>query len=411
MKRISLCLLAILSAILLSGCTLPSIPSLPGTKFQSTGKLPEAHNAFGFDIFNKLLGEVKEDENLFISPSSIALALTMTYNGAAGDTQKAMAEVLHINGLNIKDINLLSSNLISNLENPDNNVEIAIANSLWASKDIEFLSSFIKTNQKFFKAQVESVDFSNPSTINRINNWVKENTKGKIPTIIKPPMPADRAMYLINAIYFNGTWTHAFNENDTEERPFTLSNGQKKQHPLMRLRREDFQYLENPTFQAISLPYGKNERMGMYVFLPKENLSTFLKQLNMDNWKIWIEGFSEMEGRLLLPKFKTEYEKELSEVLNNLGMGIAFGFKADFSKMSPDPRGLYISKVRHKTYIDIHEKGTEAAAATSVEMVPKAVLQEKKTFYMEVNKPFFFAIRDNESGELLFMGIINNPSL
>ncbi len=211
-------------------------------------------------------------------------------------------------------------------------------------------------------------------------------------------------MYLINAIYFKGTWTSEFSTSMTQERDFTLSSGVAKKHPLMQ-QRGDFSYLETVDFQSISMPYGKSKRIVMDVFLPK-NLDSFVQNLTATTWNSWINKYQTTEGTILLPKFKMEYEKSLIPLLTQLGMGVAFS-GADFSGIG---EGLVISEVKHKTYIDVNEEGTEAAAVTSIGVgLTSAGVNTEKTFYMEVNRPFFVSIRDTQTQEIIFMGVIKNP--
>lgn len=387
----------------------PPITELVPTKEATiSGVITNAHNDFGFNIFQQLLNEDK-GKNIFISPLSIHLALSMTYNGADGTTKEAMAKTLRLQQIDINQLNKDSATLINLLQNPDPKVEIAIANSIWARKGETFNPNFLETNKKYYLAKIESLDFTDSKTVDIINSWVSDNTKGKIPTIINPPIPPDMVMYLINAVYFKGSWTVEFDKKLTTNRSFTLNDGSKKEYPMME-QKGNFQYLENDLFQAINLPYGENKRLGMYVFLPKGNLENFVTQLTGQNWQEWLTKFLEQEGTIILPKYKLEYEKNLKDVLKELGMGIAFGDQADFSLMRENGiKDLFISEVIHKTYVDVNEEGTEAAAVTEVGVGVTAVIPEKKIFYMEVNKPFFFAIVDNKTSEILFMGLVFNP--
>lgn len=370
--------------------------------------VPFAHNGFGFDVFKDLL-KTEGDKNVVISPTSIALALSMTYNGASGSTKLAMANTLKIADIDITKLNEGSAALIKFLTNPDPQVTLSIANSIWARKDVTFLQPFLNTNTTYYNAQIQSLDFSLPSAADTINAWVSTNTKGKIPAIIGKPIDPSIVMYLINAIYFYGTWTNEFDASLTQAKTFTLPDNSTIQHSLMKQHREDFLYQETDAFQAVQLPYGKDKRLSMVIVLPKTTVTALLEKMTQTTWDSWMKSFAEMEGTVLLPKFKIEYKTSLKNSLSTLGMGDAFSGSADFSGMRTQ-RDLFISDVIHKTYIDVNEKGTEAAAATAVGIGLTAVMPTKKTFIMEVNKPFFFAITDNGSGEILFMGLINNPS-
>ncbi len=391
----------------------PNPTGIQSTPTQSVTYSPPSeislsHNEFGFDIFHKLINAENNTQNIFISPSSIALALSMVYNGADNKTKDAMSQTLHFSNIDLEKVNKSGSELIKHLTSLNPDIEVSIANSIWTRKEITFNSQFLETNKKYYEAQVQAIDFSSLDAANIINSWVNTNTRGKISNIVSPPIDQDVVMYLINAIYFKGTWTYEFDTKLTQEKPFTLPDLTKVNHPSMTQERKDYLYLENDDFQGIYLPYGKEKNMGMYIFLPKLKMSQFKDQLSIENWNNWVNNFKEKEGTLILPKFKIEYDKELTETLSSLGMGVAFSDNADFSKMRSE-NDIKISKVKHKTYINLDEKGTEAAAVTSVEMVFTSLPNEKDTFYMEVNKPFFFAITDRESKEILFMGVTNNP--
>lgn len=225
---------------------------------------------------------------------------------------------------------------------------------------------------------------------------------GKIPSIVQA-IPSHMVMYLINAVYFEGDWTTQFDKRLTEDRTFTPAEGAPKKHPLMR-RHGKLPYLETEDFQTVSLSYGKNKRLAMYVFLPK-NLKSFVEKSDVNKWSNWMQQYRETEGTILLPRFKMQYQKELRDLLAQLGMGIAFSDHADFSGIGTE--NFLISEVRHEAYVDVNEEGTEAAAATGVGI--GITSGPKKIFYMEVNRPFFFAISDRETNAILLMGIVQNP--
>lgn len=368
-------------------------------------KLVAANTKFGFKLFSNIFKQ-NSSQNIFVSPTSVAIALTMTYNGANGSTQQAMAQTLELQGMSLAEINQAQRTLNQNLTLTDPKVQLNIANSLWAKEGIKFKPDFQQRNKDFYQAQITNLNFNNSNAASTINNWVNQNTKGKIPTIIDRIDPS-AVLYLINAIYFKGTWTNQFSKNNTEERPFTLLNGTRKQHPLMS-NYGRYRYYENETFQAISLPYGSG-RMSMYVFLPKSNvtLESFQGQLTPENWEQWIKQFAPRQGSIVLPRFKLEYGITLNQTLQALGMGIAFEDRANFTGMTSTP--VNISQVKHKTFVEVNEEGTEAAAVTSVEIRTTSAMPNREPFRMVVDRPFFFAIRDNQTGTLLFMGSIVEP--
>ena len=392
----------------LSPTASPSEDASKSAAIQLSPSVSFAHNGLGFDLFKELL-KTDKDANVIISPTSIALALSMTYNGASESTKLAMAKTLKISAIDVKSLNEGNAALIKFLSNPDPQVTLSIANSIWTKKGMTFLQPFLTTNSTSYNAYIQSIDFTLPTAVDTINAWVSKNTKGKIPTIVENPIDPSIVMYLINAIYFYGTWTHEFDPMLTEMKPFTLSTNAKIQHLLMKQERKDFLYQETNSFQGVLLPYGKNKRLSMVIMLPKIPLSSFLTQLTQSTWNSWMKSYAEMEGTVLLPKFKIEYQSSLKNSFLSLGMVQPFSSQtADFTLMRTQ-KDLFISDIMHKTYIDVNEKGTEAAAVTSVMVQITSVNPAKKTFYMEVNKPFFFAIADSQSGEILFMGVINNP--
>ncbi len=373
-------------------------------------RLVSANTRFAFHLFSELVGDGVE-ENLFVSPPSIAFALTMTLNGADAETYEAMAEALEISDLTLEEINEANAVLMAWLEQADPKVQLFIANSLWAREGIPFRQEFMEVNTEYYGAEVTNLNFRDPRAVDVINGWVNEATREKIPTIIDR-IPPEAILYIINAIYFKGLWTEPFDEADTREEPFTLPNGSEVIHPLMH-QTEYYRYLEDPGFQAVSLPYGEDGRFSMYVFLPDEasSLDEFLGKLSSETWEDWMSRFRSMKGSLGFPKLEVEYETLLNEVLSDLGMGVAFDpGGADFSRMYRVSafQNVYIDRVKHKTYVKVDEEGTEAAAVTSVGIGITSGPTE--FFHMIVDRPFFFAIRDNETGTILFMGTVVDPT-
>lgn len=368
-------------------------------------KLVSANTKFGFKLFSQLL--VKDNnKNIFVSPSSIAFALAMTYNGASGSTQEAMAKTLELQGMDLQEINYNYADLKASLENPDSEVKLNIANSLWAEQNANLKPGFVQNNQDFYQAKVTNLNFTDPAAPNIINNWVRENTQGKIDKIVDKIDP-DRVLFLLNAIYFKGSWTKEFKQYKTAEFPFYLSSGEEKQHPMMSQSGE-YKYYETDKFQAVSLPYGDG-RVSFYVFLPKQNsnLESFYQSLSAANWEKWMSQFALREGSVRIPRFKMDYEATLNDALSALGMKEAFTNNANFSEMG---NNLKISQVKHKTFVEVNEEGTEAAATTSVGIqLTSAKLPSQKPFEMIVNRPFFCTIRDNQTGSVLFMGSIVEP--
>jgi serpin B len=364
-------------------------------------KLVEANTRFGFKLFSQLLKQEK-GKNVFVSPASVAIALGMTYNGASPETQQALAKVMELRGMSLAELNQANATLRSQLENPDPQVQLAIANSLWGNQNVPFQPDFLQRNQQFYGAKVTNLNFSSPKAADTINNWVKENTRNKIDKIIDGIEP-DEVLFLLNAIYFKGDWAQKFDEKLTTDQRFYLTDGTQKVHPRM-VQEGNYRYHETDRFQAVSLPYGKNRRMSLYVFLPKStsNLAEFSQQLNAENWQQWMNQFRTRPGAIQLPRFKLEYGTELLPALQAIGLS-----KISMAITNQAPNE--ISQVKHKTFVEVNEKGTEAAAVTSVGIRTTSAQLPTEPFSMVVDRPFFCAIRDNQTGTVLFMGAITEP--
>lgn len=367
----------------------------------------EANTKFGFNLFNEIL-KTEQNSNVFISPFSISVAAAMALNGASGETEQGMINTLQVQNIDPEGINPGYAILQKTLQTTAPKVTLTIANSLWGNQDFSFDSDYLQRNSQFFDAEITSLDFTDPNSVNTINHWVNGKTNGKIPEIIDKISPDD-VLFLINAIYFKGSWQTEFDPSNTRDGMFHLVDGSNKQVPMM-FREDKYPFFYSKEFQAVSLPYGDGQ-IAMYIFLPSvdSDLNTFLESLNIENWEEWISQFSEQKVGVHIPKFKLEYKIELNQTLKNLGMEIAFNrSQADFSRMvSPDTAltgNLYISKVDHKTFVEVNEEGTEAAAVTGIGISVTSLPPQ-----FTVNRPFFFAIRDNETGTILFMGTVVDP--
>ncbi|MDX2240139.1 MAG: serpin family protein [Leptolyngbyaceae cyanobacterium bins.302] len=369
-------------------------------------QLVDANTRFGFKLFSSIANQ-QPNQNVFVSPSSVAIALAMVYNGADGKTQQGMARAMEIQGMSLSALNQANADLKALLENPDPKVQLAIANSLWTRQGVPFKPEFIQRNQQFYQAKLTELNFADPRAVSTINAWVSQNTQGKITEIIDQ-LQQDDVMVLINAIYFKGNWSRQFDKQQTRTEPFYLTNGSSKIHPLM-AQRGEYRYLDNALFQGVMLPYGNGRRMSMVVLLPKKtsNLTELQRNLTAANWEQWMGQFRNRQGAIQIPRFKLEYKVELAPILAQLGMAEAFSRQANFSGISPVP--TQIDEVKHKTFVEVNEEGTEAAAVTSIGIRATAAIPMDEPFQMKVDRPFFCAIRDNQTGSVLFMGSIVNP--
>jgi len=370
-------------------------------------KLAQSGNEFAFKLFQGINNE-GPNSNIFISPLSVSYALGMAYNGAAGETREAIQNTLELSGLSLEEINISYKGLMNYLTGCDEKLEVSIANSIWSRNGVKLKDQFVGLNSDYFDATVTSLDFSSPDAAEIINNWVDDNTNGKIAQIVQPPIDPAMMLFLINAVYFKGTWTYQFDPNETRDEIFYAGNPPYKTYPFM-AQKVEIPYFANTTFHAVDIPYGD----GLYrmaVLVPISGSIDDLAELcTSDNWDIWMDSFVEQEVNLFLPKFKLELAYKLNDVLISLGMGAAFnGALADFSNIT-ETIGLYISKVKHITFVEVNEEGTEAAAVTSIEMCGSTG-EEPLEIFFRADRPFLFVIHETESNSILFMGKVMQPT-
>ncbi len=367
-------------------------------------------NTFGLRLLEKLSEVEGPGENIFISPLSISMALGMTLNGAKENTLAEMKDVLGFSGLSIEEINESYRGLLDLLPHIDPDVEMLIANSIWYREGFPVLDEFIGINKEYFDAEVEGLDFSAPDASDIMNDWVEQKTNGLIDSIVPDNIHPLTMMFLINAMYFKGNWTLPFDEDDTHDAEFRLTDGSTVDVKMMR-QESEYRYHQSSDFSIIDIPYG-DEYYSMTVVLPPEGVSIyeFIASMNSNSWESWLAAIPD-EGReinLYLPRFTLEYEKSLPEILEAMGMVDAFDADyADFTGMydkMKEYRNLFIADVMHKTFVDVNEEGTEAAAATSVEMRLDSAPPS-----FRVDRPFLMAIRERSSDAILFIGKIVNP--
>jgi len=393
-------------ALLATACGAPDGPigSLPRDLSVAEGRLVAADNRFAFGILKAVARQPEGRDNLFISPLSISMALGMTLNGAAGATADSMRRALELSELTIDDANAAYRSVIDLLRDLDANVQFRIANSIWYRQGFEVEPAFLDVNRRFFDARVEALDFASPTAPATINQWVSAGTEGKIPRIVSQ-IPADMVMYLVNAIYFKGAWTYRFDPQDTQDRPFRLASGTTKPVPTM-TRDGTFYYHRDSAVEVVDLPYGRGAyRMTVLMPVTGGDLGRLIDALDQTAWDRAVAGLDSVSNALFLPRFTLQFGAGLVPTLRGMGMGIAFGDQANFTGIRRSG-GLQISEVKHKSFVDVNEEGTEAAAATSVGVRVTSVAPE-----VRVDRPFVFAIRERFSGTILFIGKITDPTV
>ena len=366
-------------------------------------------NAFGFEFFKKITSASGVNNNMMVSPLSVNMALGMTRNGAVSSTLKAMTDVLGFGQMSDLEINSSYKYLLETFSALDPKVKVAIANSIWCRNTFSVEPAFIETNKTYFDAEVTPLNFSDPASVKTINNWVSSKTNNLIPKIIEA-IPSEVVMYLINAVYFKGQWKYQFETKNTENRNFTLASGETIQAESM-LTRADLNYYAGDGFEAVEMPYNQGNYT-MTVILPAKNSSVAqtVNKLSQEQYNNWLKNFVSTDIQIQLPKFKFSYdEKAMIPVLTAMGMGVAFDpIHADFTRINADGN-LYISEVKHKTFIETNEEGTEAAAVTSVAVGVTSIGPGYQPRNFVVDRPFLFFINEKATGTILFIGVVSNP--
>jgi serine protease inhibitor len=385
----------------------PRITALPRALTAQEQQIIQADNRFAIKLLKETYRGSRDTlPNLFVSPLSVAMALGMTYNGAATTTEAAMRSTLELDSMTVDEVNQANQSLIALLRGLDPRVQFEIANSIWYRLGFAVEQSFLDANRTYYDARVDGLDFNAPTAVSTINAWVNDQTHGKIKDIIQD-IPPEVVMYLINAIYFKGDWTQQFDKNLTAPLPFHLQDGSTVSVPTMTYgAKAAIRTTATPTARVIDLPYG-GAAFSMTIVLPDENVTvdSVLSTMTLNDWNTWMAALDSANAELYLPKFKLENSLSLVNPLTRLGMGVAFSDFADFSKIN-GTGGLTITDVLHKTYVDVNEEGTEAAAVTAVGIGLTCACEPPP---VRVDRPFVFALRENLSGTILFMGVIRQP--
>jgi serine protease inhibitor len=397
MKKIAIPSLALLLTLLQVSCSREDFPVSDGIG-QHELKVLDQGNLFGFDLFTRISRQ-NPDSNLCLSPYSIYSALAMAANGAGGET---LDEFLNLLGTGENDLESLDRSIRtidSILIAKDPATVFETANSVWYNNvGFSVYPSFSRLMTVYFDAQVNGLDFGSPDVLPAINGWVSDKTHGKIQKILESVNPQDLC-FLINALYFNGKWTNPFERKFTQMKGFTNSDGKRVEVPTMEMW-DSVGYMKDDDVRAIVKPYG-DESWGMYLFLPPvgADLDEWIEGSLSVQWPDWQKKMeTKRKLEVFLPQVKVETFLDLSNVLAAMGIPTAFSAQADFSGLGPGE--LFISQVLHKTYIDVNEDGTEAAAVTLVGWVGAGPPEYEIRF----NRPFVFVIAEKSTGSILFIG-------
>jgi serpin B len=368
-------------------------------------ELVKSENTFSFDIFKEVLKASAESENILISPLSISFALSMATNGANGPTLDAMLEAMRVKDLTMDDLNISYKKLTEALLSIDKRVDINIANSVWTENKFNVKAPFTGILKNYYNAEAESFDINDPSAPQKMNQWIENKTNGLIKNMIDK-LSDNAVMLLINAIYFKGKWKHQFDEQSTVQLPFYKSGSSVFNVPMMR-QTEEMKFFDGDGFKIAELPYGQGNFV-MDIILPDQNdgLKDIEAIMGENSFADFISLMETRKVNLYLPRFKYSYKKELKDILTLMGMGLAFTDNADFSNISD--LDLLLNKVTHQAFIETNEEGTEAAAATVVEVGVTSINPDQPVIF-KADHPFLYVIREIETNSIIFMGRVNDP--
>ncbi|MGH7560945.1 MAG: serpin family protein [Gemmatimonadales bacterium] len=405
--RPAVCLL-----LLLAACTGPSdsqgrpplLTALPRDLTAAEQRIAAASNAFGLDLL-RTAAAAKPSENHFLSPLSATMALGLALNGAGGTTLADMKRTLRLGEAEMAAINAGYKGLLSLLSGLDPTSTLTVANSIWLDQGAGFYPAYLETAREWFDAEAQVLDFGAPQTaLAAINGWVNEETRGKIPTLLDD-IRGDEIAFLINAVYFKGKWRTPFDPKRTSNGVFHALGGDQSV-PMMRLEPAEHRVAQTADGQVLEMLYG-NGALVMTIVLPASGrpLAELVAALDTAKWNGWTSSLATGKVAVTMPRFRLELKRELVEDLTALGMGVAFDAqRADFSAMRPVSPGanVYLTRVTQKTFVDVNEEGTEAAAATSVGV---GVTSAPPT--ITIDRPFLVAIRERFAGTVLFVGLVN----
>ena len=374
---------------------------------QST-KILEQSNSFAFNFFKAV--SKKQNQNLFLSPYSVSAVLGMLYNGANGKTKDEIAKILGMSDYTPEEVNQYYRELTKALLEVDPSSSLSFANAVWVNKGISIKGSFAEINKTYYDAEANTLDFTQSSAIQTVNDWCKEKTKGTIPKILESIDPSTLAI-LANAIYFKSFWTHDFDKSKTVEKPFHNINGTTSRISMMHQKQMDLNYVQMDRCGMLICPYA-NTAFAMNLILPVEgeDLDTLIEDLDASTWQVMMTHYSSAKVTFSMPRFKIESDlQELKDILAAMGMPSAFSDDADFSAMFEGVQ-TYISQVIQKSYISVDEDGTEASAVTLAHMQGSVIdpLPTPPTVEMILDRPFIFAITEKSTGAILFMGKVTS---
>ncbi len=422
MKKMIHLVVSLLIMTALAGCgsgELPNTPistpgspikaaSLPAPAQKADPAVVEGVNGMGIEMLKRIYPDMK-GENYMISPMSISLALSMTMNGAEGETFLQMRDALHFSGMQMDAINRGHKDLMSILLNPDNSdkVKVEIANALWAREELTLQEPFQTACREYYNGQTQFLDFNDPGTVDIINAWVREETHDMVESIIDEPIDPLTVLFLINTLYFDGKWSEPFDPEDTFDGTFTKADGSTVTVPMMRAEQDMRVYYDpEAELDCFGKSFGDSGRLEMLFIRPREDLAGFIQEFSSDQLDGMVAGSNTEEIMVNIPRFSYDTSLKLKDLL--IAMGIKDAFLPGIADLDPmghmEGKRLYVADVAHKTRIEVAEKGAKAAAVTSVE-----VAAESAPMMIALDSPFLYLIRDTQTGAVLFAGVVEEP--
>lgn len=375
---------------------------LPRELSAAEAEIVRAGNDFAFGLLREHAAR-DTSTNVFLSPLSASMALGMATNGARGETREEMLAALGFGGLTMGEANRGYRDLTRLLRGLDARVEMEIANSVWTQRGYPIERPFLDTVAAYFDARAEEIDMGSVADIARVNQWVRQNTRGRIPSLL-PEAPRYDVALLLNAVYFKGAWTNQFDPSRTVSAPFHAQDGAVRSVRMMHATDMPILHAQTPEYAAAELPYSRGAfAMTIVVPAPGRDLDDFVRTLDAAAWQRMVDGLAEVRMLVRVPRFKLEHRAVLNAPLEALGMERAFSRSmADFRGITLAEQ-LYISEVLQKAMVEVTEEGTVAAAATSVSMTPTSMPPS-----FTVDRPFVFAIRERLTGSILFVGKVGS---
>ena len=383
------------------------------TKMTAAAHTAKISNHFGMKVFQIAAAQkLAQNQNMVYSPISTSMAFSMIANGANGATAQAFDQVVFANRSGVLSANAGNEQLLTQFNDRSEDFELKLANGLFVEKRFPILGSFLSQVKSTYRSEIANLDFLNPNSADVINQWASDRTNGKINQITSADALKDAQLLLANATYFKADWASPFRANNTYKAEF-LGAASDMQADYMH-QTSYLRHIETDTFEAIDLPYGASDKVSMTVVLPKAPLADFLPTIDdgvLSKIGNDLDTTEVAYGSLALPKFKVEAKQDLVAPLKALGLGVAFSDYADFSGLSTD-MSIKIGEAFQKVFMQVDEKGTEAAAVTVIVGVETTSIDVRiPSFNMNVNRPFLVLIRDKVSGAHLFVGAIANPQI